>query len=756
MESRSGAQRVVRLVAILCVLVTEYVALMAVYHLDDQVEARTVAYNRVDVAIDGWRPGVPTARLSQAVDGLAAQGAPGAPGLTGALRSFTVAPTRTTLAPVRAAATASGRRIDDQRDRTDLLVRVLVLAMFLVVCIGWFTWFNRLVRRHRALQHRLTERETVHAGERRLLTLIRNSSDLVVVLRPDSTASFVSPAAEQVLGWPADELTDRRLLDSVTVTDRPRLAQLLASSLDGEHALRLGFLHRDGRELALEGTVANLMSDPTVDGWVLTMRDVTERKRFEEALAHQAFHDALTGLANRQLFEDRLAHAMSRDSRSGPLAVLFLDVDDFKIVNDSLGHASGDELLVVIAQRLAGALREHDTVARLGGDEFAILLEDTEVAAASRIAQELLGVLAAPVALGNTVQVVRASIGISDAVPGEGTEAEVMRNADVAMYVAKDSGKDSGKGRVSVYDSGLHARALELMAVRAELREAITGGQLVVHYQPTVQLSSEAISGFEALVRWQHPVRGLLLPGDFIPVAEHSGLVVPLGEWVLRQACRDGARMQSPQHAPTVAVNVAPQQLVRDGFVDLVLSALETAALPADRLVLEVTETALLEDLDGSRSVLARLREHGVRVAIDDFGTGYSSLSQLTQLPVDVLKIDKSFVDRLCGLEQDSTLVRAIIAMSNGLRMTTVAEGIELPEQAAWLASTSCSLGQGWLWSRAVDVESALQLLVDGVPARPGPPGRPVRPVPGSESSESATTVLTARRAGTAATTTSR
>jgi len=284
------------------------------------------------------------------------------------------------------------------------------------------------------------------------------------------------------------------------------------------------------------------------------------------------------------------------------------------------------------------------------------------------------------------------------------------------MYWAKDR----GKGTVAVYEAGLHAQALERLALRSELQRAIRDKQMVLHYQPTVDLDTQRITGFEALVRWNHPVRGLVSPAEFIPVAEQSGLIVPLGSWVLREACRAGSAMQNEWHQPTMAVNIAAQQLARGDFVDEVVDVLRLTRLPAERLVLEITESVLLDDMEGTVAALSRLRELGVRVAIDDFGTGYSSLSYLAQLPVDVLKVDKSFIDQVAGAG-DPSLVEAIIGMSRKMRLATVAEGVEQAEQAAWLRSARCSMGQGYLWSKPVELVAAREMLLRGLP-RPGVP----------------------------------
>ncbi len=589
--------------------------------------------------------------------------------------------------------------------RTELILATLLLG----VSVGWFLWFRQLVRRHRRLQRAVTERQALDSSERRLLALVQNSADLVVVLEPDATASFVSPSASSVLGISPEVLIGSRFVDLLLPADVPLFIRLLASSREGEQTVMLRMRHADGRDLIVEGTLNNLLADATIGGWVLTVRDVTDRERLQNELSYQAFHDALTGLANRQLFGDRLAHALRR--RGGaprPLVVMFLDLDDFKQVNDSLGHGVGDQLLVTVAERISETIRQGDTAARLGGDEFAVLLEDADIETAREVADRLLESFAVPVSVNGQLHSVRASIGMTEATPGEAAPDETLRNADVAMYWAKDRGKST----VAVYEAGLHAEALGRLALNSELQRGIRDGQLVLHYQPTVDLDTQRITGFEALVRWNHPTRGLLTPAEFIRVAEQTGLIVPLGSWVLREACRAGADMQSERHQPSMSVNIASAQLAKPDFVEEVLEVLHSSGMAPERLVLEITESMLLDDMEHSIRSLARLRERGIRVAIDDFGTGYSSLSYLAQLPVDVLKVDKSFVDQVCSNNgNDTSLVEAIIAMSRSMRLVTVAEGVEQPEQAAWLQLAQCTMGQGFLWSRPVELSAARELL---------------------------------------------
>jgi diguanylate cyclase (GGDEF)-like protein len=415
---------------------------------------------------------------------------------------------------------------------------------------------------------------------------------------------------------------------------------------------------------------------------LLALLDRAGRRQVrDEELQRLAFADPLTGLPNRALFERRIGEVLEADESA---VVAFLDLDDFKRVNDSLGHAAGDRLLEICGDRLRHALRATDTVARLGGDEFAVLAlgaDDPE-----KLVDRLFGVLAAPVMLEGKRLHLRASIGIA----GTDSGRELLRNADLAMYAAKAAGTN----RFAVYTADMHVHALARLDGREQLERAIEAEELVLHYQPIVDLDLGRVAGFEALVRWQHPTRGLLGPGEFIPLAEETGLIVPLGRWVLREACRTAVAWAG---APYLSVNVAGMQLEQEGFVDEVATALRDSELASSRLVLEVTESSLVGDAEAER--LQALRKLGIRLAIDDFGTGYSSLSYLRRFPMDVLKIDRSFTQEAC---EDGALLQAIVAMGESLGLVLVPEGIESEEQADELRALGCRLGQGFLFGRPV------------------------------------------------------
>ena len=557
-------------------------------------------------------------------------------------------------------------------------------------------------------------------GEARFRSLVAHASDLITVLDGEGLVTYQSPSIERVLGYRSHEVEGRRFDRLLVESDRPLLAELISVDGPGEaegHTIECSVLHRDGTPLTFEVQHTDLLHDEHVLGIVLNSRDVSERKAFEQQLAHQAFHDPVTKLANRALFSDRVEHALMRSTRGIPeIAVMFIDLDDFKTVNDSLGHTAGDEVLQEVGRRLKIAVRPTDTVARFGGDEFAVLLDGVDGSSeAADAASRILRALELPIEIDGKNVVPRASVGIC--LVGEDLETpeatELLRNADVAMYMAK---RDS-KGSYRVFEPTMHERVVERLELRSDLQHALSLDQLELHYQPVVRLSGREILGVEALVRWNHPTRGTIPPIQFIPVAEETGLIIPMGRWILETACYEGVRLQerfTRDEPLTMSVNLSVRQLQSETLVADVRSALSLTGLPASSLVLEITESLMLTDTDFAMQQLHDLKGLGIRLAMDDFGTGYSSLSYLSRFPVDILKMDRSFV----GAADNEALTSAIIALGTSLSLEVVAEGIELAEQANSLEELGCELGQGYLFARPMDAAALSNFLaLAGEPA---------------------------------------
>jgi diguanylate cyclase (GGDEF)-like protein/PAS domain S-box-containing protein len=552
----------------------------------------------------------------------------------------------------------------------------------------------------------LTEEVHARRSEARFGSLVRHSSDLITVLGADGTIVYQSPSSQPVLGFDPDELAGTRFEVLLAPGDSTRLVQILGDGSAREpgqtEVLGAALRHRDGSVRQFEIQYTNLLDDPHVNGIVLNGRDISERAQFEEQLSHQAFHDPVTGLANRALFGERVRHASARALRDGGgLGVVFLDLDDFKTVNDSLGHAAGDEVLTEFAKRLEGVIRASDTAARFGGDEFAILLENVD---------GVLEAMAVPLRVGHKELVLRASIGVSLAEPGTVVEAEeLIRNADAAMYNAKRD----GKGGYRLFEPKMHESVLARLELRADLQRALMNDEFELHYQPVVRLEDGSVSGVEALVRWRHPERGLVAPGDFIPFAEETGLIVPIGRWVLREGTRAARALQRlrPDGEPlTMAINLSAKQLQHSDVVADVHDALTDSGLQPGHLTLEITETVLMADAELAVRRLEELKALGVRLALDDFGTGYSSLSHLSNFPVDVLKMDRSFLSESAS-EKAAELATAVVALGESLNLDVVAEGIEVSEQWDALRELGCDLGQGFYFARPMTVDATADFL---------------------------------------------
>jgi diguanylate cyclase (GGDEF)-like protein/PAS domain S-box-containing protein len=443
-----------------------------------------------------------------------------------------------------------------------------------------------------------------------------------------------------------------------------------------------------------------------------SMMDVTERKELEHQLTHQALHDPLTKIANRVLFRDRVDHALSKVRRdNSTLAVLFLDLDNFKQVNDSIGHAAGDKLLIAVAQRLQDCLRSSDTAARLGGDEFAVLVESVHSSEeAVMIAERIKSVFREPFVIDGKEVFMGTSIGIAQSGPDIHSSDDLLRNADLAMYRAKNS----GKGGYTVFEQQMHEALVERLELEDDLRIAIENKEFTIHYQPIVDLGSREMLGMEALVRWNHPRYGMLAPMKFIPLAEETNLIVPLGEWILKEACRQ-TKEWCDRFAEGVdislTVNISIRQFQQKELGDIVSQALEASGLKPGNLILEITESFMMQETESTIAKLHELKKLGIRLAIDDFGTGYSSLSYLQRFPIDILKIDKSFVDKIGNGKEGRAVARAIIMMGDSLNLKTIAEGIERPEQISALQNLGCEAGQGFHFARPLTADAMEEFL---------------------------------------------
>lgn len=563
-------------------------------------------------------------------------------------------------------------------------------------------------RQHVELRARdLNEARTVAQLNARFRSLVESAEDVITIVSEVDTLTLMSPefgslalmttdptptAVSELL--PADQFAIWSAADECVQQTRTAQSIELTATLGA------------GTAVYLEAQGAPMRDNHAERVWV--WRDITGRKALQMQLAHEAFHDALTGVANRSKLVERCDHALAASSRSGlPVSLLFCDIDEFKAVNDSLGHAFGDELLGIIAERLKTCIRSVDTLARFGGDEFVILLGDSDERSAVTLAERVIDVLGAEVILGGRPIFPSISIGASTALPGTTTD-ELLRNGDIAMYNAKRA----GKARVAVYQEGMHAVAADLLEMQTELKRAAQNDEFELYYQPTITLDTGEVEGLEALIRWNHPTRGFVSPSTFIPLAEATGQIHAVGRWVLEQACHTGVEIQASADRPiSMHVNLSPQQLRDPGIGELINDTLVSSGLAPNLLVLEITEGFLL-DSDAAVSRLHALHDLGVQIAIDDFGTGYTSINYLQQLPIDILKIDRSFVsgDALTASDR-AAFLSAIIDLSRNLNIRAVAEGIENSEQLAELKGLGCSTGQGFFWARPTPRSGVSTLL---------------------------------------------
>jgi diguanylate cyclase (GGDEF)-like protein/PAS domain S-box-containing protein len=599
-------------------------------------------------------------------------------------------------------------------------VRTLVAGAILVTSLVVVRQVVTARENARLLADRASSRSAA-----RFQAIIQNASDVFAVVDPHGTIAYVTPSVARLVGRPAEDLLGRNLDSLVEPEDAPLVLEMqrtaLARSGTGD-TIECRVRTEAGAVRHVDSNITNLLDDPNVEGLVVTMRDATDRHHFEDQLRDQAFHDPLTGLANRALLADRIDQAVRRSRRRGVSpGLLYLDLDDFKSVNDTLGHPVGDAVLVEVARRIEGAIRAEDTAARLGGDEFAVLLDETRsVEDQIAVAERILADLRTPVEVEGTTVPVAASVGIVRPEARSTGSVDLLRDADIAMYEAKRE----ARGSYRLFEPSMFAATVERLSLEADLRAALDAGQFEVVYQPLFHLVDRSFAGVEALLRWNHPLRGLVMPTEFIPIAERTGDIVPIGRWVIEQACtavRDWAASDGLGHL-AANVNVSARQL-EPRLVEDVADILRRTAFPADRLVLEITESVFAAERPGVMEILTSLRALGLRVSIDDFGTGYSSLSMLRDLPVDELKIDRTFI-RDSGGEQGSSIVDAIIRMSHELGLSTVAEGIEIEEQAAAMRALGCDTAQGYLLGRPAPADAITQRIQDGFQASGEPLAR--------------------------------
>ena len=559
-----------------------------------------------------------------------------------------------------------------------------------------------------------------HQAERRLkeseerYRLLAELSPEAIIVQGDGRIVYANPAAatlvgaqsvENLLGRPVVEFVDPDYRDNFSAREN-HLRESQQSDLKAEKFVRL-----DGQTRDVEVVMAAVTYDGKPATQILT-RDITERRRAEQQLLHDAFHDSLTRLPNRALFIDHLNLAINhcRRRKSFLFAVLFIDLDRFKVINDSLGHMVGDEVLIATARRLESCLREGDTIARLGGDEFTILLDGIkDYGDAHRVAERVQEVLTDPFVIAGRELFVTASVGIRYSCDDEGQPEELLRDADTAMY----SAKTLGKAQYQVFDTKMHTRAMTLLQIESDLRRAVDRAEFQVEYQPIVSLESGRISGFEALVRWLHPEQGLILPSEFIPVAEETGLIMQIDMFVLKQACSQMRRWHLAlpiTRRMKVSVNLSCKQFMQPMIVEQVLEILQETGLDPTSLKLEITESVMMEKGDHTMNVLEQFSQVGIELSLDDFGTGYSSLSYIHRFPVSTLKIDQSFIKRIGG-DHNGEIVRAVVTLARNLGMEVVAEGIETVVQLDQLKALNCEQGQGYYFSNPVDPESATLLI---------------------------------------------
>jgi len=565
------------------------------------------------------------------------------------------------------------------------------------------------------IQQKEEAETSMRVSEERFRSLVQNSTDTTFVMGAEGRIMYASPATASLFGRRPEEVIGMRATDLVHPEDRVRVEAQLAAIIDTvtvTEPIQFRVAHADGSYRYAEAVVSNLRDNPSVAGYVGNLRDITERKEAESQLRHVALHDPLTGLPNRTLILDRADQMLVRARREyRPVAALFVDLDNFKDINDSLGHDAGDKVLQAVAHRFVGILRASDTVGRLGGDEFVVLAEGASLGAGPEmVAERLHDTLREPFRIEGYATVsltVTASIGIAGG--QRNSASELLRDADIALYRAKALGKN----RSALFQPEMQTAVLDRIELDADLRSALAENQFFLLYQPVFDLDHVNVSGVEALVRWRHPTRGVVPPDHFIPMLEDSGLIVEVGRWVLFEACRQAAEWHRRGHRLSMSVNVSMRQLEVHAFVDHIKEALESSSLDPTSLVIEITESTLMRDADATVRRLREIKDLGVHVAIDDFGTGYSSLAYLRQFPVDALKIDRSFIAAMADSPESGALIHTLVELGRTLGLETLAEGIEDNDQLHKLQEEHCDRGQGFLFSRPIEPQAMEAFLLE-------------------------------------------
>lgn len=571
------------------------------------------------------------------------------------------------------------------------------------------------------LAHDLTERRQMEEeraarkSEERFRAMVQNAADVITIINPDGSIRYQSPSIERMLGFKTGNLLGMSIFDNLHPSDADLVRQMIHELTEKPTNARRSILrirHMDQSWRFVEVVATNHLKDTNVGGIIINMRDITERKALEERLIHQASHDPLTSLPNRALFSERLGQALAESSTTNSLiSVMFVDLDNFKVINDSLGHQAGDILLIEVANRLRESVRPFDMVARFGGDEFTLLLEDLQsVDVALGVAERIQKNLQAPFKVNQHDLTIGCCVGVAFCEDGSIPPDELIRNADIAVYKAKAG----GKARITVFDKDMNQYALKRLELEIDLRRAIERNELVVYYQPVLDLVTGDVAAMEALVRWQDPRRGLVSPLEFISLAEETALIMPLGRWVLTEACMQTQiwkQMYRSAGDLTVCVNVSARQFLHKGLVEDVARALETSGLTPRNLKLEITETVGIEDPDQTLETLRELKELGVKLALDDFGMGYSSLSYLKRFPVDTIKLDRSFVSGLGKNRQDTAVLYAAISFAKALHLSITAEGVETRAQVEQLRALGCEQGQGFFFSKPLPPLEMSQFL---------------------------------------------